>query len=231
MYALSQIFSCLLYSIFQKILLKIAKSSHFVLLQFEDDAVLIPRETAWFGYYPDGAFNPVLPPQEVTLPSFLVSQHCFPLRCLWWPFSVNFVTKIYVCRQSSIPKIGLAWRPWTRLGVSNSCPCQVVTCASPEVTWRSTSCLTWSRMRHPSRAYAGYCRFDSVQGVRLLYYMRTTCVFGKCLYHLDPVSIALWIRWNAKGRNESLVMFDRFFSLGLGLVSLSHVLRIRGNTY
>nr|XP_034572780.1 palmitoyl-protein thioesterase 1 isoform X3 [Setaria viridis] len=50
-----------------KILLKISKSSHFVLLQFEDDAVLIPRETAWFGYYPDGAFNPVLPPQETKL--------------------------------------------------------------------------------------------------------------------------------------------------------------------
>ncbi|WVZ57644.1 hypothetical protein U9M48_008004 [Paspalum notatum var. saurae] len=36
-------------------------------LQFEDDAVLIPRETAWFGYYPDGAFSPVLPPQETKL--------------------------------------------------------------------------------------------------------------------------------------------------------------------
>jgi hypothetical protein len=40
----------------------------FKLLQFEDDAVLIPRETAWFGYYPDGAFSPVLPPQEVIVP-------------------------------------------------------------------------------------------------------------------------------------------------------------------
>lgn len=34
--------------------------------------MLIPRETAWFGYYPDGAFNPVLPPQQVTVPSFSV---------------------------------------------------------------------------------------------------------------------------------------------------------------
>uniref|UniRef100_A0A0D9VN82 Palmitoyl-protein thioesterase 1 n=1 Tax=Leersia perrieri TaxID=77586 RepID=A0A0D9VN82_9ORYZ len=32
-----------------------------------DDAVLIPRETAWFGYYPDGAFDPVLPPQKTKL--------------------------------------------------------------------------------------------------------------------------------------------------------------------
>ncbi|XP_051196601.1 uncharacterized protein [Lolium perenne] len=40
---------------------------NLVLIMFEDDAVLIPRETAWFGYYPDGAFSPVLPPQETKL--------------------------------------------------------------------------------------------------------------------------------------------------------------------
>jgi hypothetical protein len=34
-------------------------------MQFENDVVLIPRETSWFGYYPDGAFDPVLPPQKV----------------------------------------------------------------------------------------------------------------------------------------------------------------------
>jgi hypothetical protein len=34
-------------------------------VQFQDDVVLIPRETAWFGYYPDGAFDPVLPPRKV----------------------------------------------------------------------------------------------------------------------------------------------------------------------
>ncbi|CAL9132742.1 unnamed protein product, partial [Musa acuminata var. zebrina] len=34
---------------------------------FEHDTVLIPRETSWFGYYPDGAFNPILPPQQTTL--------------------------------------------------------------------------------------------------------------------------------------------------------------------
>lgn len=33
--------------------------------QFEHDTVLIPIETAWFGYYPEGAFDPVLPPQQV----------------------------------------------------------------------------------------------------------------------------------------------------------------------
>lgn len=33
--------------------------------QFEHDTVLIPKETAWFGYYPEGAFDPVLPPNQV----------------------------------------------------------------------------------------------------------------------------------------------------------------------
>ncbi|KAF0928747.1 hypothetical protein E2562_006164 [Oryza meyeriana var. granulata] len=40
---------------------------NLVLIMFEDDAVLIPRETAWFGYYPDGAFSPVQPPQKTKL--------------------------------------------------------------------------------------------------------------------------------------------------------------------
>lgn len=38
-----------------------------VLIMFEEDTVLIPKETAWFGYYPDGAFSPVLPPQQTKL--------------------------------------------------------------------------------------------------------------------------------------------------------------------
>ena len=33
--------------------------------QFENDTLLIPKETSWFGYYPDGAFKPVLPPQQL----------------------------------------------------------------------------------------------------------------------------------------------------------------------
>ncbi|KAL2489991.1 alpha/beta-hydrolase superfamily protein [Forsythia ovata] len=40
---------------------------NLVLIMFEHDTVLIPKETAWFGYYPDGAFNPVLPPQQTKL--------------------------------------------------------------------------------------------------------------------------------------------------------------------
>ncbi|KAG1354392.1 putative palmitoyl-protein thioesterase 1 [Cocos nucifera] len=38
-----------------------------VLIMFEQDSVLIPRETSWFGYYPDGAFTPVLSPQQTSL--------------------------------------------------------------------------------------------------------------------------------------------------------------------
>lgn len=34
---------------------------------FEHDTVLIPKETSWFGYYPDEAFDPVLPPQQTEL--------------------------------------------------------------------------------------------------------------------------------------------------------------------
>ncbi|KAA3469451.1 palmitoyl-protein thioesterase 1-like isoform X1 [Gossypium australe] len=34
---------------------------------FEDDTVLVPKETSWFGYYPDGAFDPILPAQETEL--------------------------------------------------------------------------------------------------------------------------------------------------------------------
>ncbi|KAK4389534.1 Palmitoyl-protein thioesterase 1 [Sesamum angolense] len=40
---------------------------NLVLIMFEHDTVLIPKETSWFGYYPDGAFNPVLPPQQTKL--------------------------------------------------------------------------------------------------------------------------------------------------------------------
>ncbi|CAB78750.1 thioesterase like protein [Arabidopsis thaliana] len=36
---------------------------------FQNDTILVPRETSWFGYYPDGASSstPVLPPQKTKL--------------------------------------------------------------------------------------------------------------------------------------------------------------------
>ncbi|KAH7835899.1 hypothetical protein Vadar_030988 [Vaccinium darrowii] len=40
---------------------------NLVLIMFEHDTVLIPKETSWFGYYPDEAFDPVLPPQQTKL--------------------------------------------------------------------------------------------------------------------------------------------------------------------
>ncbi|XP_015889485.3 uncharacterized protein LOC107424251 isoform X2 [Ziziphus jujuba] len=40
---------------------------NLILIMFEDDTILIPKETSWFGYYPDGAFSPVLPVQETKL--------------------------------------------------------------------------------------------------------------------------------------------------------------------
>ncbi|KAI3882149.1 hypothetical protein MKW92_022030 [Papaver armeniacum] len=40
---------------------------NLVLIMFQNDTVLIPKETSWFGYYPNGAFDPILPPQETKL--------------------------------------------------------------------------------------------------------------------------------------------------------------------
>ncbi|KAH0646816.1 hypothetical protein KY284_034700 [Solanum tuberosum] len=40
---------------------------NLVLIMFEHDTVLIPKETSWFGYYPDGAFEPILPAQKTQL--------------------------------------------------------------------------------------------------------------------------------------------------------------------
>ncbi|PKI41531.1 hypothetical protein CRG98_038042 [Punica granatum] len=40
---------------------------NLVLIMFEHDTVLIPKETAWFGYYPDGAFKPIVPPNQTQL--------------------------------------------------------------------------------------------------------------------------------------------------------------------
>lgn len=40
---------------------------NLVLVMFENDTVLVPRETSWFGFYPDGAFAPALPSQQTKL--------------------------------------------------------------------------------------------------------------------------------------------------------------------
>ncbi|XVF73517.1 hypothetical protein PTKIN_Ptkin12aG0207900 [Pterospermum kingtungense] len=46
---------------------RFASLENLVLIMFEDDTVLIPKETSWFGYYPDGSFDTVLPAQETKL--------------------------------------------------------------------------------------------------------------------------------------------------------------------
>eukprot|EP00258_Populus_trichocarpa_P003329 XP_002304295.3 palmitoyl-protein thioesterase 1 [Populus trichocarpa] len=40
---------------------------NLVLIMFENDSILIPKETSWFGYYPDGAFKPIVPAKETKL--------------------------------------------------------------------------------------------------------------------------------------------------------------------
>ncbi|KAI4377919.1 hypothetical protein MLD38_015474 [Melastoma candidum] len=40
---------------------------NLVLIMHEQDNVLIPKETSWFGYYPDGLFEPITPPNETKL--------------------------------------------------------------------------------------------------------------------------------------------------------------------
>ncbi|XVE65139.1 hypothetical protein DITRI_Ditri07aG0157300 [Diplodiscus trichospermus] len=46
---------------------RFTRLQNLVLIMFENDNVLVPRETSWFGYYPDGAFKPVIRPQETKL--------------------------------------------------------------------------------------------------------------------------------------------------------------------
>ncbi|XP_023729671.1 uncharacterized protein LOC111877374 isoform X2 [Lactuca sativa] len=40
---------------------------NLVLIMGDKDSVLVPKETSWFGYFPDGALEPILPAQETRL--------------------------------------------------------------------------------------------------------------------------------------------------------------------
>ncbi|KAH6789596.1 alpha/beta-Hydrolases superfamily protein [Perilla frutescens var. frutescens] len=40
---------------------------NLVLIKFENDEVLVPKETSWFGYFPEGSWDPILPAQETAL--------------------------------------------------------------------------------------------------------------------------------------------------------------------
>lgn len=51
------------------------------MIQFERDSVLVPKETSWFGYYPDGSFDTLLPAQQVVLPTFEFELSGFEQNC------------------------------------------------------------------------------------------------------------------------------------------------------
>uniref|UniRef100_A0A5B7BVT0 Putative palmitoyl-protein thioesterase 1 n=1 Tax=Davidia involucrata TaxID=16924 RepID=A0A5B7BVT0_DAVIN len=46
---------------------RFASLENLVLIMFEQDTVLIPKETSWFGYYPNGSWATILPAEETTL--------------------------------------------------------------------------------------------------------------------------------------------------------------------
>ncbi|XP_052193613.1 uncharacterized protein LOC127802025 isoform X2 [Diospyros lotus] len=46
---------------------RFASLQHLVLIMFEQDRVLVPKETSLFGYYPDGSWSTVLPAHETKL--------------------------------------------------------------------------------------------------------------------------------------------------------------------
>lgn len=46
---------------------RFASLENVVLIMFEQDEVLVPKETSLFGYYPDGTWSTVLPAQETAL--------------------------------------------------------------------------------------------------------------------------------------------------------------------
>ncbi|XP_047306564.1 palmitoyl-protein thioesterase 1-like [Impatiens glandulifera] len=46
---------------------RFASLQNLVLIMFENDKVLDPKETSWFGYFPDGSRDKVLSPQETAL--------------------------------------------------------------------------------------------------------------------------------------------------------------------
>uniref|UniRef100_A0A7I4F4V2 Palmitoyl-protein thioesterase 1 n=1 Tax=Physcomitrium patens TaxID=3218 RepID=A0A7I4F4V2_PHYPA len=41
--------------------------NHLVLIMFQEDAILVPPQTAWFGYYGENDFTTVLPPERTDL--------------------------------------------------------------------------------------------------------------------------------------------------------------------
>ncbi|KAK4372120.1 hypothetical protein RND71_007504 [Anisodus tanguticus] len=45
----------------------LAPAGYIKIPTFEKDEILVPKQTSWFGYYPDGSFSTVLPAQRTKL--------------------------------------------------------------------------------------------------------------------------------------------------------------------
>lgn len=50
-----------------------------MIIQFEQDAILIPKETSLFGYYEDGSWSTILPAQKVTSVPEIDNQSLYPM--------------------------------------------------------------------------------------------------------------------------------------------------------
>ncbi|KAM7261997.1 hypothetical protein ACFE04_021074 [Oxalis oulophora] len=61
---------------------------NLVLIMFENDTVIVPKESSWFGFYPDGAFSQVVPPQQTKL----YLEDWFGLRTLDEAGKVKFIS-------------------------------------------------------------------------------------------------------------------------------------------
>ncbi|KAL3814993.1 hypothetical protein ACJIZ3_016261 [Penstemon smallii] len=46
---------------------RFASLENLVLIMFEHDDVLVPKQTSWFGYFPDGSWDTILPARETSL--------------------------------------------------------------------------------------------------------------------------------------------------------------------
>ncbi|CDY64683.1 palmitoyl-protein thioesterase 1 [Brassica rapa] len=46
---------------------RFASLHNLVLIKFEDDKVIVPKDSSWFGFYPDGDFGPLLTVRETKL--------------------------------------------------------------------------------------------------------------------------------------------------------------------
>ncbi|XP_059633862.1 uncharacterized protein LOC132276452 isoform X2 [Cornus florida] len=60
---------------------------NLVLIMFDQDSVLIPKETSWFGYYREGSLDTVLPANETTL----YTEDWIGLKTLVEAGSVKFI--------------------------------------------------------------------------------------------------------------------------------------------